>query len=262
MSCPVVDAIKSIRGGFYSTESGFSDDSLVKIGGKERVCDDVKFYAMKRQLEFARFKLSKPDKQQCEAKYQLMFDGVIGRSYGQLYSMLADKLFKHLYEQFIILVDLIGEMEKLIANYIQIIAKLSQFRSSINVSLPDIIFLPDTDVTIMRSPDELSEIVNRIICYVNNIDINAIIKEPISVQIEKVPKYVGNRINLQDEETIAEKVSPMDDNHPIYLLEETLKHEMVVIDALLDAEKYHCGVINRMSDIIDKCKMIIESLHL
>jgi len=252
--CPVVVAIKEIRGGFYADESGFSDEFLVKLGGsdgEERVCDNVSFYVMKRKLEFARFKLSKPDQQQCEHKYHSMFDHVLynDNTYRQLYNDLADKLFHYLYDQFIAMVDVIGEMEKFIAISIQIAAIKN---TPLNLSLPDVIFLPDTDIAIMRSPKELAEVTNRVIKYMNGININAIIKDPIVTRLETVTEYEGPMI--------SDEVINSTSEDWLIKMEETLKHEMNVTNVLVSVEKYHCVIINRMNDVIDRCKKIMELL--
>jgi hypothetical protein len=253
--CPVVVAIKEIRGGFYADESGFGDEFLVKLGGSDgidRVCDNVSFYVMKRKLEFARFKLSKPNQQQCVNKYHLMFDHVLkgDSTYRQLYDDLADKLFHYLYDQFIAMVDVIGEMEKFIAIYIQIAAIKNM---PLNLSLPDVIFLPDTDIAIMRSPKELAEVTNRVIKYMNGININAIIKDPIVTRLETVAEYEGPMIGDEVVSSVSEDW--------LIKMEETLKHEMNVADVLVSVEKYHCVIINRMNDVIDRCKKIMKLIN-
>jgi hypothetical protein len=254
VDCPVVEAIKIIRGGFYSTETGFDDNNLIKLGGMERVCDNTSFYIMHRRLEFARFKLSKPDFQACLDK-GAMFSRVAGLMYVQVYISLANELFKYLYDQFIFMVDAIGEMEKFLALRIQIAAKSG---TPLNLSLPDIIFMPHTDISILYFPHILTLTVNRVIKYINDININAIINEPLHDKIELLPAYTGPGIWAQDFQIPS--ITGDTSESIIASMEEVLKHEMIIAEILLNIEKYHCSAINHMGKIIDKCKKIMSAV--
>lgn len=97
MSCPVVQAIKEIRGaGLYKDDPEESAENVIKLGGEgdEFVCDDMTFYMMARKMELARFELSKPDFAQCKSKYARMFKDVVGNDYSQLYKKIIDKALK------------------------------------------------------------------------------------------------------------------------------------------------------------------------
>jgi len=57
MSCPVVKAIKEIRGGWDAWDD--EDRGVVKINGIEYVCTKTVFYVTTRKMEFARLTLNK-----------------------------------------------------------------------------------------------------------------------------------------------------------------------------------------------------------
>jgi len=193
--------------------------------------------------------------QACAAKYSEMFRDTVGIDYSTLYSRLIERVLRrHIYTQFVQLVDLLANMEQLI---ISKITKLSAAGKAINVSLPDIFMLPHIDELIVYRPDVLRTTVNKIIDYVNKININSIITNPVSSKIPHVAAISATPI--AGDTQIADDRG-MDAAGYIEKMHAVLAHEIVVAGYICAVEKYHVEVINHMNQIYDVCKKIIAGL--
>jgi len=261
MQCPIVIAINEIRvGGYYKDED--SDVNVIKIGGNdspiEFVCDEVGYYIMSRKMELARFELSNPNHEATNLKYRLSFGWMIPSDYSQLYTRIIDRAIKkdYLYNQFVQLVNLIGEMEEFI---ITSVAAAGRAGKVINVSLPDIILMPHIDQIIVYRPDVLMATINKIISYINRLNITSLLGEPVQKNIEMVTPFTGIPPCMSTQ-VISKAV--VFDSAEKYLksMHELLAHEIIVADYVQKVENYQCGVINKMNSIYDVCKKIISLL--
>lgn len=260
--CPVVKAIGEIRGGgIYSDDAEETNNNLIKIGGSdsevEFVCDDMSFYIMSRKMELARFELSKPNLAVIEAKYNAMFRDVVGIDYSALYTRIIDRALKkkYIYDQFVQLVDLLGSMEQTIAAKVDALGRKGQ---PINISLPDIFLLPHVDTLIVYRPDILADTMNKIIDYVNKININALLKEPLNIHIPRVEKFAGSPPDMKTKiEPVQSTSSP---EEFLAGMHKILDQELVVAKYIQEIEKYQCEVINHVNKVYDACKKIIANM--
>ena len=259
--CPVVEVIKEIRGGNPQVDEDSPPENIIKLGGSEDsvelVCDNVSFYIMLRKMELARFKLSNPSVAECEVKAAQMFREYDGLDYTALYSRIIDKALKkrYLYNQFTQLVELVERLNQLILTRIMAASKKGE---SINISLADIYLLPHIDQLITYRPDILCTAVNQLIRYVNKLNINAIIRSPMQVNIAGLSKCdahvpaMGTLMPHRPHGKSAEQY--------LEYMTETLGHELVVAEYVREIEKYQCAAINKLNEVYDFCKKIINML--
>lgn len=249
MSCPVRRVIAEVRG------AGLNESGAVKIGGSESsctiVCDSMDFYITSRKMDFARFELMNPDIDACARKCDSMFVG----TYAELYRHLIDKVIdRHLYTQFTQLIKLIGDMESVIISKIAIAARTN---AAINVTLPNILLLPHIDSVILYRPDLLCLTVNKIIDYMNKINVNVILRSPLIIKIDRVPMP-----NIRPIDMSREIERPVAGSAHEYLvgIKRSLDMELEVAAYAQDVEKYHCEIIARLNIVFDYCKKIINGI--
>jgi hypothetical protein len=258
MQCPVARAAAEIRGGdIYTDDNEESTSRLIKIGGVEYVFDDAAFYIMSRKMELARFELRRPSPAQIVVKCKNMF--VVPITRGELYYALIDKIFKnkYVYTQFIKLVDLLGEMEGLIYSHIEHIARNGQ---PVNISLPDITLLPFIDQLITYRPDILCATMNKIIDYVNRINISAIVKIT-QTHIAPMAPFSGELTRSDEKiEFNGEFNGKFDEKITIDDMKKMLDIELEIASYIRTVEEYHCDVINHMNNVVDACESIIGAL--
>lgn len=253
MTCPVVKAISEIRGAGLFIDDDTS--SIIKLGGNQSNCeivfDDMLFYMNSRKLELARFELSKPSMSDCETKAKKFYGGI---TYSELYSKLIDTVFKkkYMYEQFVRLVDLISDMEKLIEKKVEYISGMGK---PLNITIPDIILLPHIDKLIIYRPDVLNNTTNKIIDYVNKININTIIDNPVRINVKPVDKFV-----MRDMNTEIPNITGRNPDEILKSMHQSLEHELNVCKYLHEIEKYQCNVINRLNDVFDVCNRLVSEL--
>jgi hypothetical protein len=262
MTCPVVAAIREIRGaGLYKDDCEESPDDVIKLGGNntdiEFVCDDMTFYMMTRRMELARFELSKPDFAQCKAKYTRMFKNIVGIDYSTLYTRIINQALKKkfLYKQFVELVELIGETEQLIEIKVNSAARRGV---PINISIPDIILLPHIDQLIIYRTDILCATMNKIINYMNKINVNSLLSEPVNSNIPQIKPFA---VTPPDMKTQIPEIDATDADEFLAGMKRTLEHEMAVASYIREVEKYQCGVINHVNMAYDVCKKIIDGIQ-
>lgn len=257
--CPVVETIKEIRGSGLWIEDD-DQENIIKLGGSESntsiVCDNVAFYMMTKKMDFARFKLSKPNYNACKSKYHKDFKKITG-TYAEVYTRLIDNVLKknYMYTQFTDLVDLIYNMELLIVSRVE---SESRAGHNINISLPDIILLPHIDKLIIYRPDILTETINKLINYINKVNINSIIKDNIRADIPNVEKF-DKKLDMATK-IISREDEPGDAEEYITEMNILLDQEMIVADYVREIEKYHCIVINYLNKVYDVCKKLIAAL--
>jgi hypothetical protein len=248
-----VRVISEIKGsGVFKSDLEYTNDRVVKIGGSdsnvEQVCDNIQFYIMTRMLDMARFELSCPNLDQCHAKSIRMFDDIAGKSYAQVYDILMTKCNK-LSKQFDGLIKVMDEFEK------HLLSKISKL-AEINISLPDIVFIPDTEILIYR-PDILKYTMDKIINYVNSINVNSILCTPVVSNIEPVPEF---KVNALSWDTLIEHPSGQTSDEYISSMQKSLNSEMIVAEYANSVEKYQADVINHMNAVYDILKKIIKGL--
>jgi len=246
MECPVVKAIREIRGaGIYKDE--FDDANLIKIGGNEAteyICDSVKFFIMMRKMEFARYELTNAP------LYNFVKKLPVCRNYWDMYIYIVNTELdnKYIYKQFVNLIDLIHSIEK------YIIAKVERLQhSSINLSLPKLVFEPDIDEVILYRPDILGAEINKLIKYMGKMNINSIIDEHIDQNIELV-KIFDKKIDFNQLMPDPQKMNVRK------YAQEYMKHEEIVANHVMDVEQYHCYIINHVNDMYKICNKIVECL--
>lgn len=267
MQCPVVRTIQEIRGGnwyvddtddtatdtknviYYRPE--FTKNKKIINGGSETtdlkpvVCDDMQFYITSRMMSLARFELSKPDDEAIGRKSAIMFKDIVGKNKSDIVIHLIDNAMpKHIYKQFVQLINIIGDMEDII------VIKLRTMKQ-INISLPDIFLLPYIDRLIVYRPDVLCDTINAVTVYMNKLNVNSMLSEPIKTPISSVDRFEA-----------AEPTSAVGSELPktIEEMHEMLNAELEVAKYLVKVEAYQCKVINHMGLIYDRCKKIITDL--
>jgi hypothetical protein len=198
MTCPVVQAIKTIRGGGLYTEN--NDENFIKIGGGdvEYACDDATYYINLRLMEVARFELVKPNLQKYEEKFVKMFAKYSGENRKYLYRQIIDdsQMRRLLYRQLMALFDSIAVLEKWILTQVM---KQSKKGTSINVSIPDIFLLPCVFDDIYYDTDLLLGTMNKIIEYAQKINVNALLESPVEEKFETMEDEVPLKIDMADE---------------------------------------------------------------
>ncbi len=244
--CPVMKIIGEIRGGFYEGETGFSGGNVIRLGGSdmEFVSDDMSFYIMKRKLAIARLELN-PSESQCRSL------GVSSITRKQLYNHLVDTAMnkRHLYDQFSRLVDYISDMEQ----YICVRVKIAGSRGSqVNVSLPTVVIPEFVCSMLLYDVSVLRNTANTIIEYINALNVNSILSDPVTKVILNVPDCDVDLSYIDD--TIIPGGSTLEQ------IKSFLSDEMKIAEKLQEVEKYHCVVINHMNKVYKKCKKIIGGL--
>ena len=253
MSCPVVRVISEIKGsGVFKSDLEYTNDRVVKIGGNdsnvEQVCDNIQFYIMTRMLDMARFELSRPTLDQCRNKSVSMFNNTAGKTYSQIYDMLMTKCNK-LSKQFDGLIKVMDDFEK------HLLSKISKL-TEINITLPDVVFIPDTEILIYR-PDILKYTIDKIINYVNAINVNSILCTPVTTNIELTPEFKTSALNW---DTIIDQPTGSTSEEYIISMQKSLDSEMIVAEYANSVEKYQVDIINHMNTVYDILKKIIKGL--
>lgn len=256
MTCPVVRVIREIRGsGLYDDDNS---SNVIKLGGadNEFICDDMTFYITVRKMEFARFELSRPDYAACKQFYAKKFKNIVNIDYSQLYKRIIDDALKKkfLYRQFVDLVEIMGEIEQMVE--LKVI-KSARKGLPINISIPDIFILPHIDQLIIYRTDILAQTMNKIIDYVNKINVNTMLSEPVISNIQHVPAFTGDVPVMTTQ--IPELTASNADEY-ITGMQSILNHEMVVANYIHSIEKYQCSVINHLNQVYIICKKIIAGL--
>lgn len=260
-TCPVMATINDIKSGPLYTGGDENDDTPTAIiGGVECVVDEIAFYVTSRQIALARFKLTRPNQDACREKIAEMFGGDYPTDHVALYSWLISRVMSknHLYKQFVMLVDLIGEMEKLIVAKIDQAARNAT--TQVNVSLPELYLLPRIDRLIMYRPDILCVTMNKIAHYMNHINVNSLLRNPEATPalpemakfdhaplVNKTIPAFDRSLNAVDYDIIAQ-------------METALEHEVEVAKYIKDVEKYHCDAIQFINSALAKCQKIINGL--
>jgi hypothetical protein len=259
--CPVVRTMRDIRtGGMYVDDAEDARDRIIRVGSGETaveyVMNDTAYYMMTRQIEFARFELTRPSAEACKMKFKKMFSDLVGMTEDTLRMHIIDKALtrKYIHEQFMRLVDLIGRIEELIMEKVNELAARPSI--TLNVSLPDIVFLPRIDQFIIYNPEAAEHTVNKIIDYVNKININSILPEPVNTKIEYVPAMKAPPL------TVGELIQkPTGDAAEMLRdMKKTLERECAVAKYVDQVEQYHCKVINHMTQIYNTCQLLVDGL--
>lgn len=247
MTCPVVQTIAEIRGGFMNEED---EGRTIRLGGGdcEYVMDEVSYFITTRKLKLARFKMSgetaEASRMFARELYEFVSDRAMTLDYKKIFPMYY-KLFYEgfMYKQYVKVVDMIGELQK-------VLQKKLLFHKNLNISIPSIAFSPNID-QILEDPRVLTKRTNEIIDYVNGFNLNSILKEPITKKIERIGEFTEQR----PDETFS--VPAVDS---ITVLDTIMHHETIIADYMQKLERYHCDVINRLNEMFEICKKIIESI--
>jgi hypothetical protein len=264
--CPVNRVIKEIRGsGMFDDDAEDSTARVIKLGGSDGssgescVLDEMSFYIMSRRIALARFEISNPTVAGCEAKYKSMFHDIVGKEYKALCWHIIDTALekKHLYNQFVRLVDLLGAVEELIIARVEALGRAG---APVNVSLPELVLFPHVDRVIVYQPAALAETINQIIRYVNKININSILKEPVAGSISAVGVFSGPALDFSTRiEPISSAGRPTVESY-MAGMRKILNQELEVAEYVRELEKYHCVIINHMNRIYDVCRQMVGGL--
>lgn len=263
MDCPVVKTIKEIKGAGILPGDPDSNNNIAVIGSGDTssdassdtsdyhmvVCEDTMFYMMVQRLTLARIELTND-----AALAQRMIDkmGPFPTTAGDLYCRVTDNMSGRMYRQFILTVDLLGAIETLLIDHV---AELARKGAAINVSCPNITLAPHTDTIIKYDPDALACVVNKIIRYINSLNLSSILLNCKFDQIEPVQGITVVKPNM-------EVVIDVPRGDPISGLKKLIGYETMLCEYICEVEKYHCMVINRLNGIHKICNRIIEGLKL
>jgi len=275
MSCPIVNTIKEIKGAsWYTDDPEYNEKDVIIMGGFDEtssgsshavayVCDNAKFHLIVAKMDLARLELQQ-NIDVYRRKFLSDYKPFIGKDYGTAYTYLVDTILgPYLYNQFVDIVDRLAQMEELLSAKIDVMSRKNQ---PINISIPDIIFLPNVDVLIKYDPVILEKTINRVVDYVNKININSIIAAPISINIPHFEKFsdrysgldMDELINVNDEfEKIKGKITCED---YIKVMKKILYHKEKILNYVVCVEEYQCAGINHIGKIHQEYKKIIEAL--
>lgn len=254
MLCPVVATINEIKGaGWYAADDS---DDVVVLGGSDStqyVCDEMSFYMTTRKMDLARFELKRPSVEEYAKFYARGYSEYADITYSEMYTKLIDRALKKklLYAQFVDLVTLISDMEDLILSRVEAAGRAGQ---SINVSLPDIILLPHIDSIIIYRADALEKTINKIISYINKINVNSLIKDPVAINVAHVRGFDAK----MESQTVIPGVHATTADEYLAGIKMMLEHEIKVAEYIRELEKYQCYVINHLNQVYDICKKIIS----
>jgi hypothetical protein len=265
-SCPVLMAITEIRGGgLYGDDAELTDARVVRLGGhsgKEYVMDNAPFYIMSRKIELARFELTRPDLQSCARKYKFMFGFMEGQTNGSVYNKLIENILgkRFMYEQYIQLVDLLGQLDDLI---LAKVLYMSNKGTPINISLPDIFMSPHVNQVILYRPDVLERSINDMIDYVNKININSLLSKPMNIHISHVKKIDAVCPDMNAKIHTDSHTQSHIDTPEQYIAEmkRLLAIEIDIAMYISAIEKYHSDVINHVNKIYDACGQMVDDLR-
>jgi hypothetical protein len=187
-----------------------------------------------------------------------MFGDIAGATQSVLYFRLVDKIISKtvLYTQMNNLRELLSAMVDLI------ISKINRLRNQpINITLPG--QLPEIDAIIAYRPDILTRVCNNLITYVNEINVNSLLKTPLTVSVPLVVSFSGSEPGTVNTERV-QKALHIDVAHDaagyIKIMDETLEFEMEIADHIHALERYHCTVINALNPAYHVCQQIINGL--
>jgi len=246
--CPVVKCIKEIKGGAAYTKDKHAASLVLGGGPEEYICDETSYHIMLRKITVSRFELTRPESAGISAMYKKMFAGYPP---GYLYHYLIDKILDKKYpvRQFVRVIDIIGEMEKLIMSKIAIYGKQGLH---INVSLGDIVLDPTVYKIMMYRPDILQNVVNSIVNYTNKLNVNAILKQRITSNISLLAEFTHVRPAAAIDP--AAQVSTMEE------LKAAVAREVLMCEHLHQLEVYHCTAVGKLGEVYSVCKKIITDI--
>jgi len=242
--CPVRRVIDEYYGSSESARA--HDDWAVKVGGDDclHVCDGVSYYINLRKMEIARFKLTRPGPGQISTS-KLFREG----TYAQLYHNIIDvAVGPYMVIQFEKVVTMIEKMEELIMYKVDDLARAGK---NINIQLPTLILPANVSQIIKYRPDVLYSAVNKIIEYMNNIDISSI----VNIRPEKISPISPMKSWALNMENVLPARAPT-----IEALDDYLAHEILVAQYAAEVEKYQCYVTNQLNHVIEACQIIISQL--
>ncbi len=226
-SCPVRQCIDTIRSGGYDYDPSNDANMItyVKLGSAESVqtaCDNIQYLINQKKIAWARGELNKPV---ADTRRVSKFN-----TYGELYMDLITNHLQRdiLYSKFISIIELIARIDKYTVQSITNV-------NNISVTLPTLLLAPSVDKIIQYRPDILTDSINKIIVYFNQLNINSILTTKITYHQELLPAW-------------EYKLAP---STTVFSSEIEKKHlqELEVYEYVYNVEKLHCKV-SRILDMI------------
>jgi hypothetical protein len=205
-------------------------------------------------MELARFELARPSAELARVRSGRMFH-TADKTYGDVYVRILDRVFRrYIYDDFVQLVDLLGDLEGLIIQRVEVLAREGR---PINVSLPDFFLLPDVDKAIIYDPNTLHKTINLIIDYVNALGIDALLPDPHRVKIAPLEQFAGKAPDMQTKLQLA----PTDtSNDTLIWMKKRLTQELEVAEYVREIEGYHCAAISRVQEIRAVCSGLVDKM--
>ena len=234
--CPIVAAINKIYEGGLTP----SNDSAtcVDIHGNDVVCDDVAYYTNLRIIDLAHFEVTKPSLERCKEKFlQFNYDTSIN-STGVIKSLFMQSNIKKVIQKRFI--DCVGAIEKL-EEYILYKINNKKMRPG-KMSLPNLMLEPNAADQVWQA--SATELTNRLIDYINKMDIVAIINSPMRKfelisDIDNVPHE--DLIIDSKYDSVSDYMAAM---HKIIDFEiKYTKHAQII-------EKHQCKIVRTLGQII------------
>lgn len=234
MDCPITNAIKTIRGGYFASRTENDDTRVVIVGsGETYVCDDVSFYMSKRRMTFARYEVSMKNNTQCAQPHTFA-----GKTYHDVARAIIGEI-KHylLYDQIVAVCDLISRIEDLIQRKLYTINKP-------NITLCNLCRdVLDIDPRSLFNASAAYDVVNMLHQHVSGTDINVLLSSPCITKLDPVPEFPSSI-----------------DMHTIISAESHLDQEMKVAEYLHAVEGYHCELIKSLNQIHSLCDEITAKI--
>ena len=248
--CPVVAAIREIRGGFYADRVENDNTNMIKIGGSDtRICDEMSYYIMSRMMELARFELSRPDLDQCKEflKKYILSDNIYN-------DILEKRNHNHVAEQLDALCDIISQMEEIIGGY------AARNTTPLNLSLSSIDINTNIDA---YNTQELKHTCDAIVDYINSLNINVLLSTPINTQIDHIAEFVAARpASVSNRDIVGNGANLDTPEAALKHAHDLLSRELIVARYIAEIEKYQCAIINHLGKVYDRCENIITQIKM
>lgn len=260
--CPAMAAVLEIKSGGWDV----SPDAVMigGRGGEEVVCDSVNFYVTSRRLRIARLQIdaaaraknNPADMDHIGDTFARTCDQMFGKhwkdgrpiSRGELYERIMSEVGAGgIRAQIFAILDAIAALERLVMN--------SAIKSARSLTLPDIVLPAEADLAAFYVPAAARAICNRVVDYVNQLNINAILAEPVVARIKPLTDPAPETLPRPgDPWYFGQFPASIDD------LSSAFSAEIGVAEYAKSAEKFHVVVAKKMCEVFEVIEKMTDGL--
>lgn len=249
--CPVRVAIDEIRGGLSEDDAflisvtggalSSSFDEGIQSNDDYIVCDNVDYYVTTRKLEFARAELNY--NAELIKLSQLIAKSMTPKvkTFGELWQHITKQLQKnYIKEKFVAVVERIHYIEQLVAT------ATSMNRAGESLSLPTIIFDNNDLAGIQYKPNVLHQIIEKILSYFRELNINTILQSPIKPISSTIIAGLDKQIPTIEYPPTTVLIQPVD----VATARKRFNQEMIVAQYIQGMEKMQCAACRLLDNIL------------